>query len=226
MHRTGLRVDLLVVVSIVAIGVLVAGATHDSAPIDQYASGSSETAFPTTELDPATAARALSELPNVPGAHDFDWSPDLSNGIAAMESQQQRELARWAAARAFEFAGLANRSWVVPALTALSKGQPLPAPFNDPSAATRRLIEEDLPAEGNGGPFIPLGTAASGHPSQAAELFNTGPIDRPFYALPALFSALDPNPLLAAFQALSHACGTYGGYVDILLSEVRRDFGL
>jgi hypothetical protein len=57
-------------------------------------------------------------------------------------------------------------------------------------------------------------------------MFDHGPIHRPYYAMPALFSAADPRPIVAAFQALSHACATYAEHVDTLLGATRTEFGI
>jgi hypothetical protein len=205
----------------------VAGVTNTSAP-DAPANPSGAT------MSAAKPTRSVSdeiyemhpEFRSLVGIRDFDWNSDLAAGIVNLEPQDQYALARWAAIRAFEFAGLAEQPWVAPALDSLREGLPLPPPFRDISTATERLISANLPAEGNGGPYPPAGFAADGRPSEAAEIFSGGPINRPFYALPAVFSATDPHPLVAAFQSLSHACSTYGGYADSLLSDARREFDL
>ncbi|MEV0948619.1 hypothetical protein [Rhodococcus sp. NPDC049939] len=170
--------------------------------------------------------QAHPELQGVLCLRDFDGcAPDIADAIAAMDPQSQRRLARWAAIRAFEFAGLADCDWVAPALDALRNSDPLPVPFDDRTCASRRLTEENLSPEGHGGPYR-SSAAHGGEKSPAAKIFDHGPIHRPYFAMPALFSAVDPRPVVAAFQALSHACATYAEHVDSLLAAVRTEFGL
>lgn len=166
------------------------------------------------------------ELRGVLALRDFDdCAPDVAAAIVAMDPQTQRRLAQWAVVRAFEFAGLADRPWVTPALTALCSGEELPAPFDDPQSASSRLAAENLPPEGRGGPYRPS-TAPGSEKSPTAKMFDHGPIHRPYYAMPALFSAADPRPIVAAFQTLSHACATYAEHVDTLLAATRTEFDI
>ena len=166
------------------------------------------------------------ELRGVLALRDFDdCAPDVAAAIVAMDPQTQRRLAQWAVVRAFEFAGLADRPWVTPALTALCSGEELPAPFDDPQSASSRLAAENLPPEGRGGPYRPS-TAPGSEKSPTAKMFDHGLIHRPYYAMPALFSAADPRPIVAAFQTLSHACATYAEHVDTLLAATRTEFDI
>ncbi|MFI6365374.1 hypothetical protein ACIBG0_21755 [Nocardia sp. NPDC050630] len=72
----------------------------------------------------------------------------LAEAIAAMDEPTLRRLAQRCAVKACELAGIAERPWVAPALTALNEGRPLPAPFDDMETAFGRLDEEEFgPAE-------------------------------------------------------------------------------
>ncbi|MCX5043530.1 hypothetical protein OG921_10155 [Aldersonia sp. NBC_00410] len=186
---------------------------------------------PTTPPETRTSAidfDAHPELKGLLGLRAFDTcAPDVAAAIVAMDPQTQRQLARSAAIRAFEFAGLADCDWVRPALEALRDSDPLPVPFETLGSAFRRLGKKDLPAEGKGGVYRPSSAVdGGGERSLARKQFDNGPINRPYYAIPALFSATDPRPVVAAFQALSHACATYAEHVDSLLDSIRTEFGI
>jgi hypothetical protein len=197
---------------------------------EQPAHRSSSTAGTTTTTattrTTAIDFEAHPELQKVLALRDFDdCAPDVAAAIVAMDPQTQRRLAQWAAIRAFEFAGLADCAWVTPALAALRNGEPLPAPFDDPQSASSRLAAENLPPQGKGGPYR-SSAAPGGEKSPTGKMFDHGPIHRPYYAMPALFSAADPRPIVAAFQALSHACATYAEHVGTLLGATRTEFGI
>lgn len=66
---------------------------------------------------------------NVSGLRDFD--PALLHALDAAGPATQRAVARFAARRACEAAGLAALDWVAHALTALAEDRPLPPPFDD-----------------------------------------------------------------------------------------------
>ncbi|MGV9862374.1 hypothetical protein [Rhodococcus koreensis] len=195
---------------------------------EQSAGGGSSATNLTTATSTTTAIDfdAHPELRGVLALRDFDdCAPDVAAAIVAMDPQTQRRLAQWAAVRAFEFAGLADRPWVTPALTALCRGEVLPAPFDDPQSASSRLAAENLPPEGRGGPYRPS-TAPGEEKSPTARMFDHGPMHRPYSAMPALFGAADPRPIVAAFQSLSHACATYAEHVDTLLAATRTEFDI
>jgi hypothetical protein len=56
--------------------------------------------------------------------------------------------------------------------------------------------------------------------------FDCGPIDRPSFALPTIFAALDPDPKRAAFEALYHASVTFQGDARQLHIQLREAFGV
>ncbi|WP_240797406.1 hypothetical protein [Streptomyces sp. F001] len=74
---------------------------------------------------------------NVRGLLDFD--PALLHAIDAAGPATQRTVALLAARRACEAAGLTDLDWIADALTALTEGRPLPAPFDDPARMWQTL---------------------------------------------------------------------------------------
>lgn len=120
----------------------------------------------------------------------------------------QRRIARWAARRAFEAAGLAQVDWIAPALDALDAGEPLPEPFDDGRRAFDRVY---------GDPGVPRTTVVI--PDLAPR-----EISRQAVALPALAGAAEPDPLQAAVDALYAAACSFGADGRGFLAEVRRTF--
>jgi hypothetical protein len=136
---------------------------------------------------------------------------ELAEAIAAASPDTQRSIARWAARRAYEVAGIADLDWVVPALRALHLGQDLPPPFD-----VREQVWPMLFAD----PRVPHTTVVSLDGSTPNML-------RPAMAVPALFAAAGPVPLDAALKALYDAAVTFGrDELPALLEEVRRTFHL
>ncbi|MFF7045730.1 hypothetical protein ACIP4T_08240 [Streptomyces massasporeus] len=81
---------------------------------------------------------------NVSGLRDFD--PALLHAIDAAGPAIQRAVARFAARRACEAAGLTALGWVAHALTALAEDHPLPPPFDDDARMWHALASDpDVP---------------------------------------------------------------------------------
>jgi hypothetical protein len=135
----------------------------------------------------------------------------LADVIAAASPDTQRVIARWAARRAYEVAGIASLDWVARALRSLDQGRELPSPFDDREQAWQRLFSD---------PRVPRTTVVSidgriPNMRQAA------------MAVPALFDAAGPDPLDAAFTALYTAVVTFGrDDYPALIAEVRGTHGL
>jgi hypothetical protein len=135
----------------------------------------------------------------------------LAEAIAAASPGIQRSIARWAARRACEVAGIADLDWVAPALEALDQGQELPPPFDD---------RERVWPVFHGEPRVARATVVS----LDGRIPN---LLRAAMAVPALFDATEPDPLDAALQALYAAAVTFGrGAYPDLLAQVRRAFSL
>jgi hypothetical protein len=135
----------------------------------------------------------------------------LSEAIAAASPDTQRSIARWAARRAYEVAGIDQLDWVVPALLALDQGRELPPPFD---------VREHVWSMLRGDPRVPRSTVVS----LDGRIPN---MLRPFMAVPALFDAAGPEPLEAALKALHTAAVAFGrDEYHGLLEEVRRVYDL
>lgn len=135
----------------------------------------------------------------------------LAEAIAAAGPDTQRSIARWAARRACEAAGIAGLDWVAPALQALDDGRDLPPPFGDPDLVWRTYHSD---------PRVPDTTVMS----LDGRIPN---MSQPAMAIPALFDATGPEPLDAALQVLYAATVTFGrDDYPTLFQEARRTFGL
>jgi hypothetical protein len=135
----------------------------------------------------------------------------LAEAIAATSPGTQRSIARWAARRAYEVAGISDLDWVVPALRALDQGQQLPPPFAD-----RRQVWWMF----HNDPRVPRTTVT-------VPDLRIPKLMRAAAAVPALFDAAEPDPLDAALRALFDAAVTFGGDdYPALFEEVRRAFSL
>jgi hypothetical protein len=66
----------------------------------------------------------------------------LVEAIDTADAGTQRSLARWAARRAYTVAGLADVTWIAPALTALERGEALPAPFGSRHRVWERVLDD------------------------------------------------------------------------------------
>ncbi|MFL9654417.1 hypothetical protein ACJ7VE_11935 [Streptomyces sp. PB17] len=134
---------------------------------------------------------------------------DLLDAVDAVCPATQRGLARWAARRAFTAAGLDGVDWIAAALTALERGEPLPAPFDDPRRTWDRFFTDDR-------------TALTA-PDPPGAVSHGAPLCRAL-ALPALRAAADPDPLRAALGALFAAAVAHGTAYPALFAEARRRF--
>ncbi len=148
---------------------------------------------------------------NVIGLAQLDRA--LLDPLADTDPDLQRSVARWATRRAWDAAGLSSLNWAAPALAALEHGERLPAPFDDQMKPWSLLIGEDRPVQNvhvraTSPPRIELPTK----------------IDPQFAALPAIFAAVDADPLRAAVDALSAAAVTFGDEYPRLFGELRRAF--
>ncbi|MFJ8193895.1 hypothetical protein ACIQ8D_29680 [Streptomyces sp. NPDC096094] len=133
---------------------------------------------------------------------------ELLDAVDAVCPATQRSLARWAAHRAFTAAGLDDVDWITPALAALDRGEPLPAPFDDPRRAWERFFTDDR---------------ITRTPSDASDGCHGNPL-RQAMAMPALRAAAEPDPLRAALGALFAAAVTHGIDYPALFAEARREF--
>jgi hypothetical protein len=133
---------------------------------------------------------------------------ELAEAIATQSPETQRSIARWAARRAYEAAGIADLDWVAPALRALDQGQQLPPPFDDRDQVWQHLRNDTRVPHG----LVPS-LRPGGPPSKS----------QPHMAVPTLLAAAGPDPLNAALQALYAAATTFGGdNYPALLEEARR----
>lgn len=136
---------------------------------------------------------------------------DLLEAFEALDAGTQRAAARWLARRAFEIADLDRLDWVRPALAALDAGTPLPPPFTD-MAAVFPLVR---PA-GRLTAQIRVVNRADRSPQPKTR------VHRPSFAVPAIFSATDPDPLRALVDTFSHAAATFDDRRADLVAELRR----
>ena len=141
---------------------------------------------------------------------------DLAEAIAAASLLTQRSIARWAARRAYEVAGIAQLDWVAPALQALDDERQLPPPFDNHQQAWRQLLND---------PRMP-DTTVRPIDDHIATL-GTRRMLQPAMAFPALFEATEPDPLDAALRALYAAAFTFGrDQYRALFEEVRVAYNL
>jgi hypothetical protein len=133
----------------------------------------------------------------------------LVDAFANADPVTQREIARWVARRAFVEARLADVEWIAPALAAMDRGEPLPSPFDDDQRAWDLLLSDArVPTT--------LVTSPDGRLDNCLQQAM---------AFPALFAALEPDPLRAALDALWSAAVTFGpSRHRVLFAEVREAF--
>jgi hypothetical protein len=134
--------------------------------------------------------------------------------LAELEEDVLRDIARWSALQALTAAGVTELPSIAPAVLALRKGEPLPAPFDDEAgwysiadAVTLRTHVPYLPV------FDP-------------EPDGEEPVQQ-WQALGALGSVVIKNPLAAAASAVESAASTFGadGYLQFL-ANLRAAFPL
>ncbi|MFE0177749.1 hypothetical protein ACFWZ2_36110 [Streptomyces sp. NPDC059002] len=152
------------------------------------------------------SARLLRVGGNVAGIKEL--APELAHAIDRLAPDRQRAIARWAMRRAYEEAGLADVEWIAPALDAAERGQPLPAPFDVQEAVWDRLY---------GDPHVPDTDVAS----TDGRIPN---MRQQCMAVPALFGAVEDDPLQAALDALYAAAVTFGPDYGTLFAETRSAF--
>ncbi|MDO3705021.1 hypothetical protein Q3W71_25470 [Micromonospora sp. C28SCA-DRY-2] len=128
----------------------------------------------------------------------------LLDALAEAAPAVQRAVARWATRQAYALAGLAEIDWIVPALAALDRGEPLPPPFDDDHRAWQRLW-----ADGR----VPATTVTSpdGTPNCSAQAM----------AFPAIRAAVHPDPLAGAVDTVYFAALTAGDQRPALLAAAR-----
>ncbi|MET8688169.1 hypothetical protein ABZV77_28580 [Streptomyces sp. NPDC004732] len=139
----------------------------------------------------------------------LELDSELAHALDRLAPEQQRAVARWAARRAAEEAGLDRVDWMVPALEAAERGRPLPAPFDDHGHVVSRILDD---------PAVPDTTVAPARPTYPAATRQQ------FSALPALYAAVEDDPLRAALDAVFAAAVTVGRDYAVLLAELRVRF--
>ncbi|MEV5549841.1 hypothetical protein AB0L35_27535 [Streptomyces sp. NPDC052309] len=133
---------------------------------------------------------------------------DLLDAVDAADPAVQRTIARWAARRAFDAAGLTDVDWIAPALAALERGDGLPAPFDDPQRVWDRFFADDRITH----------TSVDSLDGRHDNLLQQA------MAMPALLAAAEPDPLRAALDALFAAAVTHGTDYPDLFARARREF--
>ncbi|NJQ15177.1 hypothetical protein HCN52_09505 [Streptomyces bohaiensis] len=176
---------------------------------------------------PSPALRAVGG--NVRGLLRYD--SDLVHLLAASSPDVQRAVARLAARRACEAAGLTEVPWFADALTALEAERPLPPPFHDAALLEQALVSDPRLPRRSVPPAIP----PQGEPGSVTVFRDdyTSVIDvgdsplRPetpvqaYAASPAVRAAAEREPLRAAVEAVWHAVHTTGDQYTDLLTEIR-----
>jgi hypothetical protein len=133
----------------------------------------------------------------------------LVDALADADPVTQRAIARWATRRAFVEAQLADVEWIAPALAAMDRGEPLPSPFDHDQRAWELLLSD-------AGVPQTLVTSPDGRLDNCLQQAM---------AFPALFAALEQDPLRAALDALWSAAVTFGhSRHQVLFTEVRQAF--
>ena len=130
---------------------------------------------------------------NVWGLRQID--PHLVTTLETSAPQRQRDLARWAARRACELAGIDHLPWVAAALNASDNGTTLPPPFDELSTASAQLITDLWPSGSQAGSLRESRVTSSPTVPQRPEPWP------PMAALPALEQAQAHDPLAAAINA-------------------------
>jgi hypothetical protein len=132
---------------------------------------------------------------------------DLLDTFEAWDPDTQRTAARWLARRAFEIAGLDRVDWARAALDAMDRGAALP--FADEEAAFSMVHNQ------------PSSTFTAAWVDAAQQ---RSPVHRPSFAIPAIFSAVHPDPLQALVDTFTHAEATFDDQRDTLLADFRQRF--
>ena len=140
----------------------------------------------------------------------------LAEWIAAQPSPLQRRIALWAARTACTAAPTQRLNWEI-ALSALSSGDPLPAPFDNQATAWAALYA----GTSTGTTSVVILTEVSSAGRGAAR----PAIDPPAAALATVLAAASESPAVAAFGALAQAVSARDQDQD-LYDELRREFGV
>lgn len=128
----------------------------------------------------------------------------LLDALDRATPDQLRAVARWAARRGAEVAGLAGVDWIDEALAAMNAGDPLPASFADDAGTWDRLLAD---------PRVPRTTIAvpNGPPNCSQQAM----------AFPAVRAATHTDPLAAAVAAVYAAAVAHGPAHPDFLAALR-----
>ncbi|MGP3977140.1 hypothetical protein ACTWQF_24625 [Streptomyces sp. 8N114] len=142
---------------------------------------------------------------NVAGMRDLDVA--LVHAIDEAGPDVQRAIARWAAHRSCQVAGLSGVDWIARGLAELDGGVPFSPPLDDTERKWDLLFSD---------PQVPDTTVTlpDGTPNASQQAM----------ALPALTDAANPDPLQAALDALYAAAAAHGSSWHDLFAQVRRAF--
>jgi hypothetical protein len=144
-----------------------------------------------------------------PAKHLGELDRPLLDAFDRIEPETQRQVARWAARRAYEEAGLADVPWLAAALDALDAGAALPSVFNERSAAFDRLLTDSAVPHRT----ITTVDGRSDNFLQQAAAFG------------AVYEAGADDPLAAAINCARAAAETYGfGRWPELFAVLREAF--
>ncbi|RSM54880.1 hypothetical protein DMB66_36600 [Actinoplanes sp. ATCC 53533] len=140
--------------------------------------------------------------------------------LAELDDEACGAVARWAAGRAVAVAGLEQVPWVVQALAALDRGEPLPPPFRPQSGADPADPAQVWELLNDAG--LPLTTVILPAVASDGRMLE---ISRQHVALPAVFATAARPALAAAMNALWAAGGAHGedGYRQFF-AELRSAF--
>jgi hypothetical protein len=93
-----------------------------------------------------TVTRLAESSANAPVVKELMWLAMLDREaleiVVNSDSRKKDDIARWAAERAFRYAGLLEFEWVQKGIAALLAREPLPAPFDDESELRTRIQSE------------------------------------------------------------------------------------
>ncbi|NLE80296.1 MAG: transposase [Rhodococcus sp.] len=132
----------------------------------------------------------------------------LADAITRARPPKLRRIAAWAARRAYTVAGIATIEWIRPALSALDQGEPLPHPFGvQESMALWQAFEADAAIE----------TTVTGDVENRV-------VPAAMRAMSAISTAVQQDPMNAAFHCLDIAVTTDDSNYVSLIADLRREF--